>query len=125
MSLTKAQIRVKLNELQRKRVNYVNERSKYNISLSHANKLLSSLKKENDNLMSVENNLNKHFKVNGKSADNKEIDRIKKEVLNIKSKLEKNIIPSINNNIKSLTNQISNTDYNINYYNRLYREAQE
>lgn len=125
MSLTKAQIRVKLNELQRKRVNYVNERSKYNISLSHANKLLNSLKKENDNLMSVENNLNKHFKVNGKSADNKEIDRIKKEVLNIKSKLEKNIIPSINNNIKSLTNQISNTDYNINYYNRLYREAQE
>ena len=125
MSLTKAQIRQKIYNLQREKTNYINEKSKYNTSLSYANKLLGSLKKENDNLMSVKNNLDKYFKLDGKGADNKEIERIKKEVLNLISKVEKTIIPGINNSIKSLNTKINNTDYNINYYNRLYREAQE
>ena len=125
MSLSKAQIRQKIYNLQREKTNYINEKSKYNTSLSYANKLLGSLKKENDNLMSVKNNLDKYFKLDGKGADNKEIERIKKEVLNLISKVEKTIIPGINNSIKSLNTKINNTDYNINYYNRLYGEAQE
>lgn len=124
MGLTRSQIREKINKLTREKNNYQKEKDKYNSSLKYAQKLVKDLE-NSENYLNLSNDyMKKFFTIGNNTADNGKINDVKNDINNIEKKLTTNIIPSINTNIRTLTNKINNLDREINSLKREYERAE-
>ncbi len=125
MSLTKSQIKQKINQLERKKKGYEQDRNNYKNSLNYANRLVSELNTSNRYLEGANSNLKQYFKINGKLGDNGKTNSVQEEIISIINELRSKVIPNINNNINNLNANINSLNVQINKLWRDYNRAEQ
>ena len=82
------------------------QKEKYESSLSKANSLLSELAKANNFMLIMIESLKENFSINGKTADSNKIQEASDMTSDVIISLNSQIVPEINKKISELDSQI-------------------
>lgn len=95
-----------LSGLYSRRNNLMEQKEKYESSLSKANSLLSELAKANNFMLIMIESLKENFSINGKTADSNKIQEASDMTSDVIISLNSQIVPEINKKISELDSQI-------------------
>ncbi|MBQ9072022.1 MAG: hypothetical protein IJY25_02580 [Bacilli bacterium] len=109
MALTKSQIKAKIDEKERLKKQYQEERDNYAASIDYSGKIIRNLKScVNSYLSPANDSLEKYFTIDGKSADNGQIPATIKEINSIANHMNNNVVSDLVYYKNYLDNEISN-----------------
>lgn len=102
-----------LSGLYSRKNSLMEQKNKYEASLSKANSLVSELARTNNFMLIMIESLKENFSINGKTADSNKIQEASDMTSDVIASLNSQIIPEINKKIRELDSQIASINSQI------------
>lgn len=102
-----------LSGLYSRKNSLMEQKNKYEASLSKANSLVSELARTNNFMLIMIESLKENFSINGKTADSNKIQEASDMTSDVIVSLNSQIIPEINKKIRELDSQIASINSQI------------
>ena len=122
--MTREEIRIKINNLNKEKEQCKELKSSYSSSLSCLNKTMAHIGSAINQITQAHDNLKKYYNINGKAVCQDKINNLKSNISNVQKQL--NIIGTeINKDINNSNNQINRIEREINALELEYKNAIE